>query len=90
MNIKSKLFQLVMMGNVFGAGMSQESKLSVNVNNVNVTPKTPPLPKGCQYYHFNNNGGYENNRSQYTVFSCIALNYNSARKKFNKWESTNK
>ncbi len=60
--------------------------------------KQKPIPKGCKEYHFNINGGFayfEN--GEYSekiklvdiVFTCVALNTKSAKKKFNTWKGNN-
>lgn len=56
----------------FNAPMDRNSKTSIN--DIDFTPKQPPIPKGAKRYSF-----YENE------FTCIAINEKSAKKKYEKW-----
>lgn len=57
-------------------------------NKIDFSPANKPVPKGCKEYWFNKNGGFstEKMRHDKIVFKCHALNDNSAKKKFKKWE----
>lgn len=59
-------------------------------NNIDATPATPPVPKGCQEYFFNSNGSFHNGEglsmagNAAAVYRCVAMNDKSAIKKFKK------
>lgn len=54
----------------------------------------PPVPKGCKEYFFNNIGEFSNGTLEShkilrdeCVFTCIASNDKTAKKKFDKWKN---
>lgn len=55
-------------------------KLDLKPEDINITPKTKPTPKGCKRYYFNKDGGC--NKEESTMY-FDALNKNNALKKFN-------
>jgi len=46
-------------------------------------PSTTPLPKGVQEFHFSEIGEVFAQKNERTIFSCIAINEENARRKFN-------
>lgn len=68
---------------------NSDVKNNLKPEDIDVTPKEPILPNGCQYYYFDILGDYKNYDSGQYEFKCIAINEKSARKKFNKWLSKN-
>lgn len=55
---------------LLGGGMYE----GVNPKYIDVTPKEPPIPKGCKRFYFD---GY----------TCIASSQNSANKKYKKFKA---
>jgi hypothetical protein len=56
------------------------------IKDLDLTPKQPPIPKGCKEYFFNIEGEFstEQMRKDECVFKCIASNDRVAWEKFNK------
>ncbi len=87
MSMKGKLGLLTAMAimsgglDVMGMGEGKSDK------KIDITPKVPPVPKGCQRYFFNANGGYNTELDVHTVFDCVAASFKSAQRKFNNWKS---
>jgi hypothetical protein len=52
-------------------------------------PVVPPTPKGCKQYFFNESGEFSTTQMLKTecVFTCIASNDKTAKKKFEKWNT---
>jgi hypothetical protein len=72
-----RIFPLLMAAEMMGNLDNYSSgKSSITPEKIDVTPKKKPIPKGCKKYEFEYMGG---------LFSCIALNEKSAKKKFNNW-----
>jgi hypothetical protein len=88
MSMKGKLGMLAVMDAMMGSGYAENSN-SILPEDIDTTPKEPVIPKGCSQYFFNKNGGYNTVKDDYTVFICIASNYKSAKKKFDKWYTSN-
>ena len=74
------IFASMMMADSFHHSNTQE------LREIDLTPKVPPIPKGCKVWNFDEVGNclYSVN-SQNTKFSCIAINEKSAIRKFSKW-----
>jgi hypothetical protein len=90
MSMKGKLGLLAMTAALIGGGFGMDNERnSIRPEDIDTTPKEPVIPKGCSQYFFNKNGGYNTVKDSYTVFVCIASNYKSAKKKFNKWYASN-
>lgn len=78
MGMKSKYAALAMMGASMSAQYREDTLKTFN------PPPTQPkkaIPKGCEEFKFYDDYG--------NVFTCIALNKESAKKKFNKWLKNN-
>jgi hypothetical protein len=43
------------------------------------------IPVGCKKYYFNDYGGFDFQKSDETVFECVARSRERARAKFEKW-----
>ncbi len=61
---------------------------SLSRRSVNVIPKKPPVPKGCNEYFFNHIGDWINKNDGIYAFKCIASSDKVAVNKFNKWLNT--
>lgn len=88
--MKGKLGMLGLMAGIVALGEMGYSDPNKGDNDlkpkdINITPKQPPLPKGCKEYMFNKNGGFSTERMlrEEIVFKCIAASDKSAKKKFN-------
>jgi len=71
------------------AGMgSAENSNSLKPKDINVTPKEPPIPKGCKEYFFDIDGNFSTERmlKSECVFKCVASNDNNAKRKFEKYK----
>lgn len=86
--MKSKLGMLAVMAAIMDSGYAENSN-SIRPEDIDTTPKEPVIPNGCSQYFFNKNGGYNTVKDGYTVFVCIASNFKSAKKKFDKWYASN-
>jgi len=64
-----------------------------SINEIDFTPKQPPIPKGCKLYWFSSNGEYESfnyipvRTPDYVIYTTIASKEEIAIKKFNKFIS---
>lgn len=68
--------------------LDRNSKSNLRPEDINVKPKEPIIPKGCQKYYFDEVGNcLYDVKHETAVFCCIAINEKSAMKKFNKWLS---
>lgn len=47
--------------------------------------KVKPIPKGCYRFYFDNQGNHITSDYSF-VFTCDAMNYMKAMKKFNAWK----
>lgn len=65
--------------------LDRNSKSDLKPEDIDVTPKEPILPKGCQYYYFDVLGDCRNCDNGQYEFKCIAISEKSARKKFERW-----
>lgn len=65
-----------------------DNNSKTSMNDIDFTPKQPPIPKGAKIYHFDEVGNCLYDVEHETaVFKCIAINEKSAIKKFSKWLS---
>jgi|ERR1035437_3930841 hypothetical protein len=79
--------------NLYAALMSATNTKNSNpliAETVDVTPKQPPLPKGCQRYFFDKYGNYWRTEQDCSVrngvaFQCIAQSKKSAIRKFDNF-----
>jgi hypothetical protein len=84
--MKGKLAMLSIMAAMMGGNSSPYD--GIETKEIDAKPKEPPIPKGCQRYFFNANGGYNTKRDSYTIFECVASNYKQAKKKFDKFSQS--
>lgn len=61
------------------------SRGGMSIDDIDFTPKQPPIPKGCKEYFFNTLGDFLNKNDGVYCFKCIAINDRSAIRKFEKW-----
>ena len=65
--------------------LDRNSKSDLRPEDIDVKPKEPLLPNGCQYYYFDVLGDCRNWDNGQYEFKCIAINSKSAQKKFERW-----
>lgn len=82
--MKSKMLMLALMAGAFG-GTANKSDL--RSEDIDTTPKEPPIPKGCKRYYFYDDGTFIHTQSYQSVFNCIARTDKKAKEKFNKFNS---
>lgn len=66
---------------------------TTRIEDIDFTPKQPPLPKGCKYYWFSSNGDFESfteipyRTPDYVIYETIASSDKVAISKFNKFKT---
>jgi hypothetical protein len=71
----------MMLGGLGGVdGFRYGSKEKRKDKDIDLRPKNPPIPKGCQKYVF---------KESFGTLEVIAINEKSAMKKYNKWCAEN-
>jgi hypothetical protein len=88
------IMALALMAESFDQSFLADDKKGTNKltpKDIDTTPKQTRPAAGCKEYWFNKNGGFYNGecrpmRRDESVFYCHAINDNSAKKKFDKWE----
>ena len=76
-----------------GLGSGSSSMYGIPRNNANDFDGSlpePPLPKGCDWYYFDDTGIHVNKNNGLYAYKCIASSEKSAIKKFNKWVAKQK
>ena len=68
-----------------GGGMAGNSN-PLRPKDIDITPKTPPIPKGCTRFYFNETGECE--MGQHKVY-FDAMKRGNAIKKFERWKLNN-
>ena len=83
--MKGKLGMLAAMAMMMG-DTGFIAPLKKDRKEIDFIPKQPPIPKGAKVYYFDEVGNclYDVNHET-AVFKCIAINKNSAKKKFDKF-----
>lgn len=92
--MKNKLGMMGPMAGILAMGEmgyteSNKGDNDLKPKDIDITPKKLPIPKGCKEYFFNKNGGYNTERDIYTVFTCVAISYKSAKRKFKNFIRNN-
>lgn len=89
MSTMKHLALLYAMGAMMGSG---DNRSSLTPEQIDVTPKDVPIPKGCKEYFFNSNGDFSTGKMLRTecVFKCVAANAKNAVKKFKNYQKTKK
>jgi hypothetical protein len=89
-NTKQNALALLAFATALGPGESMMMSGIGMDDAVIYVPQDTPLPNGTKRYWFDASGDFstEHMRKDDVVFSCIAINYKSAIKKYNKWKQT--
>lgn len=67
-----------------GQSIGHNSRQDLKPEDIDVTPKEKPIPKGCKRYYFNDIGGcYKGSHK----ISFDAMTAKKAYEKFNKWQT---
>lgn len=96
MSIKKSFGLMAMAAALSGGldGFSVGSKDKTRLNDIDFTPKKPPIPKGCKFYWFtiDGNGEYFDFIPQripdFVVYKTIASSHKVAFNKFTKWKQS--
>lgn len=86
MRHQNKGFSLMMMAAAMlslDTPNSNTKNKKTSIDDIDLTPKKSPIPKGCKEYSFNQDGKFTTIESE-IVFKCVAINEKSAIKKFNR------
>ena len=84
MRHQNKGFSLMMMA---AAMLLSDTPIGNNkktsIDDIDLTPKKSPIPKGCKEYSFNQDGKFTTIESE-IVFKAVAISEKSAIKKYNR------
>jgi hypothetical protein len=72
-----KAFDAIMAASIMAGSFDRGHKSRTSIEDIDFTPKTAPVPKGCQKFEFYHNG---------EKFECIASNHKNALRKFKNWK----
>ena len=83
MSMKSKLGMVAMAAVLMDGGFGM-NKSPIEIKDIDVTPKEPPVPNGCKRYYYNKMGSC--NKGQHEVY-FDAMKHKTAYLKYEKWLS---